>query len=122
MRVFITGASSGIGESLARHYAAPGSAIGLAARRHDLLTRLAQSLPGNTATYPLDVTDHAALKAAADDFIRRFGVPDIVIANAGISIGTRGDDIADSAKLQRILDINVVGMAASLSAFAPAMI
>jgi short-subunit dehydrogenase len=121
VRVFITGASSGIGESLARHYATADAALGLAARRRDLLEKLATALPGRIATYPLDVTDAAALQSAADDFIARFGLPDIVIANAGISIGTSGDDIADSAKLHRTLEVNVVGMAASLSAFAPAM-
>jgi short-subunit dehydrogenase len=121
VRVFITGASSGIGEALARHYASPDSALGLAARRLDHLERLAASLPGRTSTYALDVTDTAALQAAAADFTGRFGLPDLVIANAGISIGTAGEDMADSAKLQRTLDVNVVGMAASLSAFAPAM-
>lgn len=121
MRVFITGASSGIGESLARHYATADAALGLAARRQDLLENLAKGLPGSVATYPLDVTDTAALQSAADDFIARFGVPDIVIANAGLSIGTSGDAIADSATLHRTLQVNVVGMAASLSAFAPAM-
>jgi hypothetical protein len=121
VRVFITGASSGIGESLARHYAETGSTIGLAARRHDLLSQLAESLPGRSATYALDVTDTTALQNAAEDFLRRFGVPDIVIANAGISIGTAGDDLTDSIKLQRVLNTNVVGMAASLAAFAPAM-
>jgi len=121
VRVFITGASSGIGESLARHYATADSTIGLAARRWDLLEILAKGLPGSVATYALDVTDTSALQSAAADFIARFGVPDIVIANAGISIGTSGDDIADSAKLHRVLQVNVVGMAASLAAFAPAM-
>ena len=121
MRVFITGASSGIGEALARHYATTDSAIGLAARRQELLAGLAKELPGSVATYALDVTDTAALQSAADDFIARFGLPDVVIANAGISIGTSGDDIADSAKLARVLQVNVVGMAASLAAFAPAM-
>lgn len=121
MRVFITGASSGMGESLARHYAAADSAVGLAARRQDLLENLAKRLPGGVATYALDVTDTAALQAAATDFIARFGLPDVVIANAGISVGTSGGEIADSAKLQRVLQVNVVGMAASLAAFAPAM-
>ena len=121
MRVFITGASSGIGESLARHYSTADSVVGLAARRQDLLENLAKRLPGGVATYALDVTDTAALQAAATDFIARFGLPDIVIANAGISVGTSGGEIADSAKLQRVLQVNVVGMAASLAAFAPAM-
>ena len=121
MRVFITGASSGIGESLARHYASAGSEIGLAARRQDLLEALAARLPGRTSVHRLDVGDTAAIQRAAADFIARFGVPDIVIANAGISVGTAGEDIGDAAKLVRVLAINVVGMAATLAAFAPAM-
>jgi short-subunit dehydrogenase len=44
-----------------------------------------------------------------------------VIANAGVSVGTRGDDVGDVAKLRRVLEVNVTGLAASLAAFAPAM-
>lgn len=121
MRVFITGASSGIGESLARYYASADSQIGLAARRQDLLEKLAATLPGRTSIHPLDVVDTSAIQKAATDFIVKFGVPDIVIANAGISVGTTGEDIADGAKLQRVLQVNVIGMAATLAAFAPAM-
>ena len=121
MRVFITGASSGIGESLARHYASADSKIGLAARRQDLLEKLAATLQGDTSVHALDVRDPLAVQAAANDFISRFGVPDLVIANAGISVGSSGEDIADIAKLTRVLQVNVVGMASTLAAFAPAM-
>ena len=121
MRVFITGASSGLGEALARHYAPLATAIGLAARRQDLLETLALDLPCATATFALDVADSAALEGAAAGFIARFGPPDIVIANAGISIGTHGDELRDIDKLRRVLAVNVTGMAASLAAFAPAM-
>jgi hypothetical protein len=107
VRVVITGASSGIGEALARHYAARGCTLGLISRR--------------SSSYPVDVADLPGLKAAAEDFMRRVGVPDIVIANAGVSSGTLGDSFADMDKLRRVLDINVTGMAATLAAFAPAM-
>lgn len=120
-RIFITGASSGIGEALARHYAGADTALGLAARRAERLASLAEGLPGQHAYYPLDVADTAALGAAADDFIARFGAPDLVIANAGVSVGTRGDELQDVAKLRRVLDVNVAGLAATLAAFAPAM-
>ena len=112
----ITGASSGIGEALARHYASPQSVLGLIARRP-----LNLSLPGTTAAYAVDVTDERALAAAAQDFIGRFGPPDLVIANAGVSAGTLGEDIRDVAKLRRVLEVNVTGLAATLAAFAPAM-
>ena len=57
----------------------------------------------------------------ARDFISRHGTPDLVIANAGISAGTRGEDLADVARLRRVLEVNVAGLAATLAAFAPAM-
>jgi short-subunit dehydrogenase len=71
--------------------------------------------------YPVDVTDEAALVRAANDFIARFGAPDLVIANAGVSAGTLSESIEDVAKLRHVLAVNVVGMAASLAVFAPAM-
>ena len=119
--VFITGASSGIGEALARHYARSSPALGLAARRKEHLDALAASLGGKCATYPLDVADTSAIENAANDFIQSFGAPDLVIANAGVSVGTHGDDPADMSKLRRVLDVNVVGLAATLAAFAPSM-
>ena len=65
--------------------------------------------------------DEAALATAAQDFIGRFGAPDLVIANAGIATGTLGEAMEDIPKLRAVLDVNVIGMAASLAAFAPAM-
>jgi short-subunit dehydrogenase len=120
-RIFVTGASSGIGEALARHYAAQDTEIGLFARRRERLEKLAASLPGRTAVYAGDVADTSAIDAAAGDFLGRFGTPDLVIANAGVSIGTRADAIADVDKLRRVLAVNVTGLAATLSAFAPSM-
>lgn len=119
--VFITGASAGIGEALARHYAPLSPALGLVARRKDVLDALAASLSTRCATYPLDVTDGPAIERAANDFIERFGAPDLVIANAGVSVGTRGDELADVSKLRRVLEVNVTGLAATLAAFAPSM-
>ncbi|MFZ1907752.1 MAG: SDR family oxidoreductase [Burkholderiales bacterium] len=121
MRAVITGASSGIGEALARRYAGPHSALGLIARRKDALDALAASLPGRSAVYPLDVADEQALARAADDFVARFGTPDLVIASAGVSAGTHGETASDLARLRRLLEVNVIGLAATLAAFAPAM-
>jgi len=117
VRIVITGASSGIGDALARHYAAEGVVLGLISRRR----AGPQGLPGQVVSYPLDITDEPALAAAAQDFVRRFGAPDLVIANAGIASGTEGADPRDIAKLRKVLDVNVVGLAATLAAFAPAM-
>jgi short-subunit dehydrogenase len=113
VRVVITGASSGIGEALARHYAARGAVLGLISRR---ATPVASG-----SSYPVDVADEAALVTAARDFIARFGVPDLVIANAGISSGTSGVEHGDLPKLKKVLEVNVAGLAATFAAFAPAM-
>ncbi|HUJ87238.1 MAG TPA: SDR family oxidoreductase [Burkholderiales bacterium] len=121
MRAVISGASSGIGEALARRYAGPHSALGLIARRKDALDALAASLPGRSAVYALDVVDPQALERAAGDFVARFGPPELVIASAGVSVGTHGEALADAARLRRVLEVNVIGLAATLAAFAPAM-
>lgn len=120
-RVFITGASSGIGRALAEHYAARGAQIGLVARRRQLLHELSTRWPGQVRAYPLDVTDAAALRAAAADFIAGVGVPDVVIANAGVSIGTLTEHAEDLEAIRRVMDVNHFGMAATFSPFIAGM-
>ena len=113
-------ASSGIGAALARHYAAQGATLGLVARRAEQLEALAAELRHGAAAvfcYPLDVTDEAALAAAADDFMGRAGVPDLVIASAGVSAGTLSENRQDLRSFRRIMDINVYGTAATFSPF-----
>jgi NAD(P)-dependent dehydrogenase (short-subunit alcohol dehydrogenase family) len=121
-RVFITGASSGIGAALARRYAEQGATLGLAARRLPLLEELAASLPQaqRHRLYPLDVTDHAALAEAAADFIADGGV-DVVVANAGISQGTLTEHAEDLAAFERIVATNLVATVATFSPFIAAM-
>ena len=119
MRVVITGASSGIGEALARYYARDeNTMLGLVARR----TVDARALSRKAISYAVDVTDDQALAAVAQDFVRNFGPPDLVIANAGVGVGTAGSEMASVAKLRKLLDVNVTGLAATFAAFAPAMI
>ena len=78
-------------------------------------------LAGTVVHYAVDVSDAPALAAAAADFTARFGAPELVVANAGISAGTAGEALDDVAKLRRVLEVNVIGLAATLAAFAPAM-
>jgi short-subunit dehydrogenase len=121
-KVFITGASSGIGEALARHYADHGAVVALFARREGELARIAATLAAPVVvTYPGDVRDAAALAAAGADFIARHGVPDVVIANAGISRGTLTDHPQDLATFRAVFDTNVMGMVNTFAPFAAAM-
>jgi short-subunit dehydrogenase len=121
--VFITGASSGIGAALAAHYARTGATLGLVGRRADALAALAERLATGTtaAVYAADVADQAAMGAAAADFIARHGAPDLVIANAGVSVGTLGAEPDDLPAVERVLRTNVVGLAATLAPFVTPM-
>jgi short-subunit dehydrogenase len=120
-RVVITGASSGIGAALAREYARRGAILGLIARRHDPLARLASELGVECAVYAADVRDRYAMRAASEDFRVRFGGADIVIGNAGVSAGTLTERADDHPVFQEILDINVVGLFNTFQPFLPEM-
>ncbi|HEX6136341.1 MAG TPA: SDR family oxidoreductase [Casimicrobiaceae bacterium] len=118
LNVFITGASSGIGEALARHYAAQGAALGLFARREAELARVAAALaPAPVATCAGDVRDAAALAQAASGFVARFGTPDVVIANAGVSRGTVTDYAEDLPAFRSVLETNVLGLVNTFQPF-----
>jgi short-subunit dehydrogenase len=122
-RVFVTGASSGIGAALAREYAARGAVLGLLGRRAEALHALAASLPRATEhhIYPVDVTDHAALAAAAADFIAHEGGADIVIASAGVSAGTLTERPGDLAQFADIFATNVTALMATFAPFIDVM-
>jgi len=121
MRVFITGASAGLGRALAVRYAHTGAILGLVARRGEMLQAIASGLSVPTSLYPLDVRDEVALKNAAANFIATHGVPDIVIANAGMSIGTDLAYEEDLTVLREIMDVNFRGMANTFQPFIGAM-
>lgn len=121
LRIVISGASSGIGAALARHYAARGAALGLIARRRRELEQLAAGLPAPCEIYPLDVRDAAAIATAASHFRGRHGCPDIVIANAGVSVGTLTESAEDARVFQDVMDINMVGMVNTFRPFVACM-
>jgi short-subunit dehydrogenase len=120
-KVFITGASSGIGAALATHYAGKGAVLGLCARRLEPTQALLESLRAAGACYSVDVTDAASLQAAAADFSGRYGTPDIVIANAGIGVGALTENPEDLPVFRAIMDTNVLGMVTTFQPFVEAM-
>jgi short-subunit dehydrogenase len=120
-RVVITGASSGIGAALARRYAASGATLALMARRASALRDLAASLPVRCETYALDVRDASALGAAAQHFIATHGCPDIVIANAGVSVGTLAEFPEDMKVFEEVIDTNVIGLVNTFRPFVAPM-
>ena len=124
MKVFITGASSGIGEALAREFRRrhPDAIIGLVARRPDRLQALCTELGSyKTFSWALDITDREALTAAARAFMTGHGPPDVVIASAGISHGTVTGEPADAPVFERLFATNVVGTFDTFAPFVPSM-
>ncbi|MGI9026844.1 MAG: SDR family oxidoreductase [Burkholderiaceae bacterium] len=123
LKVFLTGASSGIGAALAKAYAARGAECALVARRIDALESLRHSLPRADAhrSFAVDVTDADALAAAAASYMQACGVPDIVIANAGISAGTDTGDPEDLAVFRRIVETNLIATVATFTPFVKMM-
>ena len=109
--VLITGASSGIGEALARAYAAPGVRLALGGRNAERLAAAAagcREAGAHVETAQIDVTDAAAMAEwvrAAD----RDRPLDLVIANAGISAGTGGGG-EGAEQVRRVLAVNVDGV------------
>lgn len=121
MKVFITGASSGIGAALAQEFATRGATLGLVARRQALLDEQLAQLPGRHYSYAVDVTDRDALIAACRAFDAAVGGADIVIANAGISVGVKTEHYQDLAEFERVFATNVFAMASTFHGFIPAM-
>jgi len=117
---FITGASSGIGQALAARYAQLGWRLALVARRDSVLQQWAQG-QGLDATrcraYAADVSVPDSIVAAGHAAIEQQGVPDVVIASAGISVGMDTADREDLAVMHDTLQLNVLGMAATFHPF-----
>jgi short-subunit dehydrogenase len=124
-RVFLTGASSGIGEGLAVALAKMGATLGLIARREELLGQLVtrcEAEGGIARSYPCDVVDSPAVHAAADAFRQEFGKIDILIANAGIGGNDTPTRSYESAAVKKLIDINLLGAVNAVHAVLPGML
>mgnify|MGYP003616271948 FL=1 len=123
--VFITGASSGIGQALAHRYHQAGFRLALVARRtSEVKTWVsAQGIsPDSYEIYSADVSVTDSIVAAGRDCIARQGVPDVVIANAGISVGMDTAVLSDIDVMARTFATNNIGMAATFQPFVDAMV
>ncbi len=125
--VWITGASSGIGEALALRYAREGASLALSARRKDELERVAglcrdAGLPADQVlVLPLDVTDWESLPAAVQAVLDTFGAIDLLVNNAGVSQRSLCKD-TDMAVYQKLMDVDVMGQIALTKAVLPHML
>ncbi|WP_295540208.1 SDR family oxidoreductase [uncultured Pseudacidovorax sp.] len=123
--VFITGASSGIGQALAARYAQAGWRLALVARRTAQMQEwaAAQGLgPERCRVYGADVAELDSIVAAGQACIAGQGLPDAVIANAGVSIGMDTADRGDLDVMAQTFALNNVGLAATFHPFVAAMV
>ena len=122
MRTLITGASSGIGAALARELSRRGHALGLVARRAEMLDALVAEMKTPAVALPCDVTDSVAVRDAMAKGEAALGGPfDLAIANAGVGIAFPASkfNLADAELMVRV---NVIGMMVLFDAVIPKMI
>ena len=123
--VFITGASSGIGQALALRFHQAGYRLALVARRTSEVKSWsnAHRISANSyEIYSADVSIPDSIMAAGRDCLARQGVPDVVIANAGISVGMDTAVAGDIEVMARTFATNNIGMAATFQPFVDAMV
>ena len=123
--VFITGASSRIGKALAHPYHQAGFRLALVARRTSEVKTWASAQgisPDSYEIYSADVSVTDSIVAAGRDCIARQGLPDVVIANAGISVGMDTAVLSDIDVMARTFATNNIGMAATFQPFVDAMV
>lgn len=123
--VFLTGASSGIGEAIAVEMGRRGAVIGLLARREDMLKDVAakvESAGGVAKIFPCDVTDEAAVSSAAEKLRAEYGRIDVMIANAGIGGKAKLADEMTPEHIGNVLSTNLMGGVNAVAAVLPQMI
>ncbi len=122
--IFLTGASSGIGNALAIELAKRGAILGLLARRKEELEKLraeCEKLGAIARIFPADVADKESLFQAAETLRNEFGKIDILIANAGIGGGAVHASKLDADVFKKVIDVNLIGTANSVAAVLPDM-
>ena len=122
--VFITGASSGIGQALAARYYRAGYRLALSARRTAEIDTWASEHGidrSRLQIYGADVAQVDSIVAAGQSCIARQGLPDVVIANAGISVGMDTEQLDDLDVMAQTFAINNLGLAATFHPFVAPM-
>ncbi|MBC3871008.1 SDR family NAD(P)-dependent oxidoreductase [Undibacterium oligocarboniphilum] len=119
-RIWIIGASTGIGAEVARQLLEQGALVALSARNQQQLSQIAQSYP-HALTLPLDITDHPSVQAAHDQLLQHWGQFDLVLVVAGTYNAMRATSF-NLADANHVLDVNVRGVYQCLAVILPTLL
>lgn len=120
-RVWVVGASSGIGEALARHLAKRGALLALSARRVDPLQAMLKEAPEGSLVLPLDVTDELSVMTAVSSLSNHWGQIDLVVWLAGTYKPMRAQSF-DLPAARAVMEANIMGPLNGLGALLPMML
>ncbi len=118
----ITGASSGIGASIAARFAKEGIPVAILSRRLDKLEALKKTLPGTIFSYELDVADRGKVETAIERIEKEAGPIGVLVNNAGVAFGLEPAYEADSDEWDRMIDTNIRGLVSCTRAVLPKMV
>ena len=119
---FVTGASAGFGEAIARRFAADGARVIVSARRSDRIAELAKELGGDVLALTLDVRDRAAVADAVSGLPPEFAAIDVLVNNAGLALGLEPAHEASLDDWDAMIDTNCKGLAYCTRAVLPGMV
>ncbi len=120
----VTGAGTGIGQATARAFAREGCRVALLGRRPGPLQETAaevEAAGGEALALPGDVTDAAAVRAAVEAVLARWGRLDVLVNNAGLNVAPREVSTVSAADWARVLDVNLTGTFTATQAVLPTM-
>jgi 3-hydroxy acid dehydrogenase/malonic semialdehyde reductase len=120
--VFVTGASAGFGEAIARRFAADGARVIVSARRSDRIAELAKELGSDVLPLTIDVRDRAAVADAVSGLPPEFAAIDVLVNNAGLALGLEPAYEASLDDWDAMIDTNCKGLAYCTRAVLPGMV
>ena len=120
--VFVTGASAGFGEAIARRFAADGARVIVSARRSDRIAELAKELGSDVLPLTIGVRDRAAVADAVSGLPPEFAAIDVLVNNAGLALGLEPAYEASLDDWDAMIDTNCKGLAYCTRAVLPGMV
>ena len=106
-KIWITGASSGIGKAVAEKFAAEGWKVAVSARRKELLQDMAKDQ--NISSFPLDVTDRSQINSVFQNILKEFGNIDVCLFSSG-TYEPKDEQNIDPDKIKNVINVNFLGV------------